>query len=434
MSKLPSSIYSIGLLSFIFFLTFCHKEEVKSVSESPKPITLYTQNAKDGKSEPDVFITLQKKVANQVDSFENVLEIGKTDASGKLIWNYDKTALPTDHRFACNKSGFWPSFIPISDLSKREFQGYISQLPDSYLSFHIVSPLDGKPAPDVVIILQKKVPNTSNTFEDVAEIGKTDAAGNLAWDYGQIILNSDYRFIGIKSGFEPLVFPVTIPLQHDFQGIMKTMLFPVSFYITDSKYGQPMPDAEISLFVKNLGFIDKYDYVSTIGKTDSNGKLIWNHNQDSISKYYRFSVKKPGYYETIIKVPDSYQNDFSGALGQYAKINFHLKYDNDTIKKRFIFYYGIHIPPAENHVYGGYFKRPILFLPKSPSQDYAAHIDTTFTLDIESSYAPQDFHCVIVDPSYFVNSSLNFEPFIPHIDLIVPAYAKDTTYLFEAFW
>ncbi|MEI6410145.1 MAG: DUF2606 family protein [Bacteroidota bacterium] len=427
MNKLQSSIYSVGLLFFILLLTFCHKEEPKPVPESPKPVTFYIQNTKDGKPESDVFITLQKKVANQVDSFENVTELGKTDAAGKLTWNYDKTSLPGDHRFVCNKQGYLTTIIPITDLLQRVFEGAMTLKPSTAVTFYIVDNQDSTPVSDVVITLQKKTSTLPESYENVLNLGKTDASGRLIWNYDKTLLPENHRFVCDKQGYLTTIISISDLSQHEFQGsINPASSNAITFYVYSAKDGLPVPNAVIDLYNK-IGVPDAPYFLKNIGTTSANGKVVWNYDLDSLPKTYQFWCHKSDEFDPVtVLVTDSYQNDFQIALSRISKMNFHLKYQNDTLPKEFVLYNYYFNPPYHNYP-GGYAKYPYLITGN------LTKIDTSFTIKLDISSTKQEFHCYMLDQSTPVNSYLNF-PNSPEKVLVIPGGTKDTTFLFEAFW
>jgi hypothetical protein len=200
--------------------------------------------------------------------------------------------------------------------------------------------------------------------------------------------------------------------------------------IKEKKSNLPVPNVTI--------FFCQYTYSTNIncqgiGKTDANGQLNFNLNTFLVPGNSKFYVYKDGFYSGYIPVEDTIQKSFSLGLGKIANLEFHLKYDSDSIPKEFYFYRDYTAAPAHNFP-GGNFKDFINAIYYTPKVNGVYHVDTTIYVQLKNSDYWQYFHSKMCDTSYVFTSSLYFPNSIPDKVLNIPPHTNDTTFIFNAFW
>lgn len=272
--------------------------------------------------------------------------------------------------------------------------------------------------------------STNPASVNCQELGKTDDNGQLIFNINTSLVPGNAKFYVSKDGFKNDSILVSDPVQKMFTLNLKKIenlsnQIQITILVKEKKTNLPIPNASI--------FFCPYTYggfgCQGLGVTDNNGKFTCNLDSALVTINAEFLVYKDGFYNGTIPVWDTIQT-YSLNLAKISNLEFHLKYDSDSIPKKFLFYRRYLNPPAYN-VPGGYNDEVFGFIYTSKVNGMF-HTDTTIYLPIK--YYTNSFHCTMCDPSYiFPSQSLVWSP-NPEKVLTIPAPIGDTTLIFNAFW
>jgi hypothetical protein len=276
-------------------------------------------------------------------------------------------------------------------------------------------------------------PTTYPASIDCQDLGKTDDDGQLIFNLKTFLVPGNSKFYISKDGFKNDSILVSDFAQKTFSlNLEKLANYNTEFTILvkEKKTNLPIQNATV-VFCEYTYPVDMN--CQEIGKTDANGQLNFNLNSFLFPGSSKFYVFKDGFYRDYIPVVDKNQKLFSSTLGKIASLEFHLKYDSDSIPKEFYCYLDYTAAPAHNFP-GGNFKDFINAIYYTPKVNGVYHVDTTIYVQLKDSDYWQYFHSKMCDTSYVFTSSLYFPNSIPDKVLNIPPHTNDTTIVFNAFW
>jgi hypothetical protein len=274
-------------------------------------------------------------------------------------------------------------------------------------------------------------PTTYPASIDCQDLGKTDDDGQLIYNLKTFLVPGNSKFYISKDGFYSDSILISDSAQKTFSlNLEKLANYNTEFtiLITEKKSILPIPNATVKFCQYTIpGTTNCQD----LGKTDANGQLNFNLNTFLVPGNSKFYVFKDGFYRDYIPVVDKNQKSFSLTLGKIANLEFHLKYDSDSIPKKFFLYRRYLIPPGYN-VPGGYGDEGLGFF-YTPIVNGVFHADTTIYLSITDIYT-NSFHCTMCDPSFFFPPAILYDSPFPEKVLSILEPISDTTIIFNAFW
>jgi hypothetical protein len=263
------------------------------------------------------------------------------------------------------------------------------------------------------------------------DLGKTDDNGQLIYNLKTFLVPGNSKFYISKDGFKNDSILVSDLAQKTFSlNLEKLANYNTEFtvLVKEKKTNLPIPNATVIFWQYTS---PEYSNYQLFGYTDTNGKVTSNLNTYLVPGNSKFIVFGEKFYIGTISVSDTIQKTFSLGLSKFPNLEFHLKYDSDSIPKKFLFYRRYITPPAYD-VPGGYNDERLGFFYTSKVNG-VFHADTTIYLSITDIYT-QSFQCTMCDPSYiFPSQNLVWSPF-PNKVLTIPGLVGDTTFIFNAFW
>ena len=303
--------------------------------------------------------------------------------------------------------------------------------PQALLTFQITQAKDGKPVPNATIKLWRET-GLNTPSELVETLGITDALGTLEWTYSKDLLPSQHHFSCEADGYDSILISITNPLDKKFTGKMSLSgtttnppLSPLTFQITRTKDGKPVPNATIKLW-KKTDLYGPIQLVETLGKTDALGMLEWTYSKDSLPSQHHFSCSADGYNGIAFYVNNPLDKTFTGKMSQVAQVTLHVAFTDTVPQKCLCYHRFIHQP--NQHAPAGDGQKILLWT------DERTELDETISLSIPSSQWSNEIICYKFDPSYQVNSSLFFPNDQNKRSFKFPAPTIDSTFVIDFKW
>lgn len=97
----------------------------------------------------------------------------------------------------------------------------------------------------------------------------------------------------------------------------------ISFHISSDEDQQPVSGVTVSLY-KKISTSPDYQLVSEIGKTDSEGKLVWPLPKDPLTSNYQFVFEQQGYDRISIPLSDPLQKKYQVVLSKAMPFSFYV--------------------------------------------------------------------------------------------------------------